>query len=52
MRFQHFADNFGNTGRRQLCQAREIDTRNRTKLINQAINRASVGLLNLIDMPG
>jgi hypothetical protein len=49
--FQHFTNNFGNTGRCQLCQARKIDTRNRTKLINQAINRASVGLLNLINMP-
>ncbi|SSW86909.1 Uncharacterised protein [Klebsiella pneumoniae] len=51
VRFQHLADNLGNTGGCQLCQARKIDTRNRTKLINQAIHRASVGLLNLINMP-
>ena len=51
VRFQHLADNLGNTGGCQLCQARKIDTRNRTKLINQAINGARVGLLDLIDMP-
>ena len=51
MGFQHFADNLGNTGGCQLCQARKIDTRNRTQLINQAINGARVGLLDLIDMP-
>lgn len=51
MGFQHFADDFGDTGGCQLCQARKINTRNRTKLINQAINRARVGLLNLINMP-
>jgi hypothetical protein len=36
---------------RQLRQAREIDARHRAKLINQAINRACIGLLNLINMP-
>jgi hypothetical protein len=50
MRFQHFADDFGDAGRGQLRKAREVDARYRAKLINQAINRARVGLLNLIDM--
>ncbi|MNL34751.1 hypothetical protein D3C87_1567390 [compost metagenome] len=50
MGFQHFTYNFGNTGWRQLSQTRKIDTRDRAKLINQAIHRARVGLLNLINM--
>jgi hypothetical protein len=33
-----------------LRKAREVDARYRAKLINQAINRARIGLLNLIDM--
>ena len=50
MRFQHFADDFSDTGRRELREAREVDARHRAKLINQAINCARVGLLYLIDM--
>jgi hypothetical protein len=50
MRFQHFADNFGDAGGRQLRKSGEVDTRYRAKLINQAIHRARIGLLNLIDM--
>lgn len=51
MRFQHFANNFRNTGRRQLRQTRQVNSRYRSELINQAIHCASIGLLNLIDMP-
>jgi hypothetical protein len=50
MRFQHFADDFGNAGRRQLRKTREVDARHRAKLINQAIYCARIGLLYLIDM--
>ncbi len=50
MRFQHFADDFGDTGGRQLRKSGEVDTRNRAELINQAIYSARIGLLNLIDM--
>ncbi len=43
--FEHLTDNFSDTGRSQLRQTGKIDTRDWTKLINQAINRARVGLL-------
>ncbi|SRN45704.1 Uncharacterised protein [Shigella flexneri] len=49
--FEHLTDNFSDTGRSQLRQTGKIDTRDWTKLINQAINRARVGLLYLINVP-
>ena len=50
VRFQHFADNFGDAGGRQLRKSGEVDTRYRAELINQAIDGARIGLLDLIDM--
>ena len=50
MRFQHFADDFGDAGRRQLRKSGKVDTRYRAELINQAIHGARIGLLYLIDM--
>ena len=51
MRFEHFSYDLGDTGRCQLRKAGKIDARDRPKLINQAIYRTRIGLLNLIDMP-
>jgi hypothetical protein len=51
MRFEHFANNLGDTGGRKLRKARKVDTRHRAELINQAVNRPCVSLLNLINMP-
>ncbi|KSB86786.1 hypothetical protein LFZ31_09970, partial [Salmonella enterica subsp. enterica serovar Newport str. S09097] len=45
--FQHFANNFRNTGRRQLRQTRQVNSRYRSELINQAIQCSGIGLLNL-----
>ena len=50
MRFQHFADDFGDAGRRQLRKSGKVDTRYRAELINQAIHGARIGLLYLIDI--
>ncbi len=42
MRFQHFADDFGDAGRRQLRKSGKVDTRYRAEPINQAIHGAAL----------
>ena len=49
--FQQFTNNFSDTGRSQLRKSGKVDTRNRAELINKAIYRPCIGLLDLIDMP-
>jgi hypothetical protein len=51
MRFQHFANNLGDTGRGQLRKSGEINARNRAELINQAVYRSCVRLFYLINVP-
>ena len=48
MRFQHFTHNLRDTGGCQLRKTRKINTRYRSRLINQPINGARIGLLYLI----
>ncbi len=50
MGFQHFTNDFGDAGGRQLRKAGKLDTGYRAKSVDQTIDHACVGLFDLVNM--